>query len=329
MAQAKLYTAIVVAIMALYGLVGFHFLPLASFEGNLTRMAKLPESYFGWTRPQPAIDPALMKSAGWQDADVLAIGDSFTYAQVWQTVFQQRGVHVRSETWESVFNICGDFSDWVRSTGFKGKYIVIESTEKYFEDRIARSMQCRHMEYHTLPPQLATRPPATLPDRHSADYSGRLSVGIETELNARKYDRLSAKPGFKGWDDLGEVRMVRMDDGCELFSHTRCRDVLFYAKDRVQDMGQNILDGMAAIDARLKNYSVVWVIIPDKSTVYLHPDKGFWDVAKRKFNSPDLLEIFRQEVRNKTIDLYPGNNDHLSTTGYLILGDAIYRSMYR
>jgi hypothetical protein len=328
MNQARLYTILVAAVMAAYALVGFYFLPLASFEGNLTRMAKLPESYFGWTRPQPAIDPRLMRSAPWQDADVLVIGDSFSYAQLWQTVFAQKGVRVRTETWESVFNICGDFSDWLRSTGFKGRYIVIESVEAYFEDRVARSLECRHMEYHT-PPQLATRPPSTLPDRHSADYSGRLSVGIETELNARRYDRLSSLPGFKGWDEHGEASVERVENGCKLFSHPRCRDVLFYAKDRVQDMGENILDGMAGLDARMKDYTVAWVVIPDKSTVYLHPDKRFWDLAEQRFHAPNLLKAFRQQVQKQTIDLYPANNTHVSTTGYLILGDAIYRSMYR
>ena len=328
MAQAKLYTAIVVAIMALYGLVGFYFLPLASFQGSLTRMAKLPESYFGWTKPQPAIDPALMKSAGWQDADVLAIGDSFTIAQVWQTVFQQRGVHVRSETWESVFDICGDFSDWVRSTGFKGKYIVIESVEAYFEDRIERSLACEHTEYHVAP-QLAARPPPSLPDRHRIDLSGRLSVGIQTGLNAAEYDRLSREPGFRGWDEPDEVRLVRLQDGCDLFSHPRCRDVLFYKKDRAEDLGPEILAGMAKLNARAKGYTIIWVIVPDKSTVYLRPDKRFWDEAERRYHAPNLLKIFRQQVRNKTVDLYPANDTHVSTAGYLILGDATFQAIYK
>lgn len=327
MSQARFYTILVAVIMAAYALIGFYFLPLASFEGNLTRMAKLPESYFGWTREQPAIDPRLMRSAEWQDADVLVIGDSFSYAQLWQTVFTQKGVRVRTETWESVFNICENFSDWVRDKGFKGKYIVIESVEAYFEDRVSRSLACKRMEYHASP-QLAPKPPPTLPDRNKADYSGRLSVGIETELNARKYDRLSSGPGFKGWDDLGEARVVRVENGCELFSHPRCRDALFYTKDRVEDMGGNILDGMAGINARLKNYTVVWAVIPDKSTVYLHPEKKFWDEAEQRFHAPNLLKTFREEIRKKTIDFYPANNTHVSTTGYLILGDAIYQNMY-
>lgn len=327
MRHAKFFSIFVAVVMALYGLVGFYFLPLASFEGDLTRLAKLPESYFGWTREQPAINPALMKSAKWQDAAVLAIGDSFTYAQVWQTVFAQRGVRVRTEMWESMFNICEDFSDWIHSKGFKGKYIIIESSEKYFEDRLARSIECKHMEYHPLA-EVAINPPATLPGRHTSDFTGRLSVGIQTALNVLKYERLSSSAGFKGWDALGEVRMERLANGCDLFSHPRCKDVLFYEKDRVEDLGENILVNMAEINARMKDFSVVWVVIPDKATVYLHPDKKFWDEAERRFHAPNLLKAFRQEIRKKTVDIYPANNTHVSTTGYLILGDAIYQSMY-
>jgi hypothetical protein len=327
MRQAKFFSIFVAGAMAIYGLVGFYFLPLASFEGDLTRLAKLPESYFGWIKEQPAITPALMKSANWQDADVLAIGDSFTYAQVWQTVFAQKGVRVRTEMWESVFNICEDFSDWIQRKGFKGKYIIIENSEIYLEDRLARSIECKHMEYHPLA-QMVINPPPTLPGGHTADLTGRLSVGIQTALNVLKYERLSSSPGFQGWNALGEVRMERLANGCDLFSHLRCKDVLFYEKDRIEDMGENILVNMAEINTRMKNFSVVWVVIPDKATVYLHPDKKFWDEAERRFHAPNLLKAFRQEIRQKTVDLYPANNTHVSTTGYLILGNAIYQSMY-
>ena len=327
MRQAKLFSITVAVVIALYGLVGFYFLPLASFEGDLTRLAKLPESSFGWTKEQPAINPDLMKSAEWQDADVLVIGDSFSNAQVWQTVFTQKGVRVRTESWETVFNICEDFSDWVHRSGFKGKYIIVQSAEKYLEDRLARSVGCKHMSYHPVAKRVPG-PPATKADRHKLDFSGRLSVGIQTELHSLEYERLSSSPDFKGWDALGEVRMKRIANGCDLFSHPRCNDVLFYEKDRVEDLGENILANLAETNARMKDFSVVWVVIPDKATVYVYQDKKFWDEAERRFHAPNLLKVFGQEVRNKTIDLYYANNTHVSTTGYLIMGNAIYQNMF-
>lgn len=328
MKHARFFSILVAAVTGIYGLVGFYFLPLANFEGDLTRMAKLPESQFGWTKEQPAINPDLMRSAEWQDADVLAVGDSFTYSQIWQTVFAQQGVRVRTETWSNVFSICEDFSDWIRSKGFKGKYVIIESVEKGVEERLAHSVECKRMQYHPLA-EMHVTPPPTLPDRHKDDFSGRLSIGFQVKLNALKYEELSSKPDFRTWDTPGEVRVERVENGCDLFSHPRCNDVLFYAKDRVPDLGENVLRDMEKINARLKGYTTVWVIIPDKATAYLHSDKKFWDEAERRFNAPNIQKVFRQAIREKTVDLYLANNTHVSTTGYLLLGNAIYQGMHQ
>lgn len=290
-------------------------------------MAKLPESLFGWTKEQPAINPDLMKQAEWKDADVLAIGDSFTNAQIWQTVFAQHGVRVKTESWSSVFNICEDISDWIRSKGFKGKYVIIESAEKYHEVRIAQSMACKRTIYHPLA-EAPHAPPVTLPDRHTSNYTGSMSVGLQTKLNAVNYEHLSRKPDFHEWETLNEVRMERVKNGCELFSHPRCNDILFYKKDRAEDMGEKVFADMEIINARLKGYTTVWVVIPDKATVYLQNDKKFWDEAARRFHAPNLLKVFQQAVNDKTVDLYLANNTHVSTTGYLLLGNAIYSSMY-
>ena len=289
-------------------------------------MAKLPESLFGRTKEQPAVNPALMKSAEWHDADMLAIGDSFTYAQVWQTVLAEHGVRVRTEPWENVFSICEDFTAWVRSKGFKGKYVVIESAEKGIAERLARSVDCMRTEYHPLSVAKA-EVPQTLPDRERNAYAGRMSVGIKTKLNALKYERMSNSTDFTKWHMPSEVRVERLSSGCDLFSHPRCRDVLFYEKDLVPDMGEVVLANMEIISKRLPKYSVIWVIIPDKATVYLHPDKKFWDEAERRIIAPNILRIFRQAVHEKTVDLYYANNTHVSTTGYLILGETIYQEI--
>ncbi len=327
MKHSRFFSIFVAAVLGLYGLAGFYFLPLANFEGDLTRMAKLPESLFGWTKEQPVIDPELMKSAAWQDADVLAIGDSFTTAQVWQTVFAQRGVRVHTEPWSNVYSICEDFSDWLRSKGFKGKYVIIENAEKYHEGRLAQSVECKRMAYHPLA-IIPAHPPATVPDREAGKYSGSMSVGLQAGLNVLKYRRLSGQPDFQSWDALGEVRLQRINNGCDLFSHPRCNDVLFYTKDRVEDLGENVLGNMAIINSRLQGYSTVWVVIPDKATVYLHPHKKFWDEAERRFHAPNLLKDFQQALHEKTVDLYLANNTHVSTTGYLLLGNVIYNNIY-
>jgi hypothetical protein len=327
MKHTKFFSIFVSAVLALYGLAGFYFLPLASFNGDLTRMAKLPEQQFLRTKEQPVINPDLMKSAAWQDADILAIGDSFSAAQIWQTVFAQHGVRVRTESWSSMFNICEDISDFIRSKGFKGKYVIIENAEKYHEVRLADSVKCQHMAYHPVPvhpPHI----PTPLPDWNTSDYSGSMSVGFQTAWNAYRYKQLRNKPDFNTWDALDEVRMVRLENSCELFSHPRCNDVLFYKKDREQDLDKNVLDNMQIINTRLKGFSTVWVVIPDKASAYLYPDKQFWNEAEQRFQAPNILKAFQQAIRNKSVDFYLANDTHVSTTGFILLGNLLYSNIY-
>jgi hypothetical protein len=326
MKHARIFSIIVFSAIALYGAVGFYFLPLASFTGPLTRMAKIPESLFGWTKQQPAVNPDYLINASWQEADVLAIGDSFSMPHLWQSVLVQHGMKVHTETWEGMRNVCEDITPWLRGKGFKGRHIVFEVVEHNFEDRLDRSIHCKQMDYHSIPERPVSPPPQQLP-LAKADFSGKLSVGIQTKLNALKYQQLSSQAGFDNWNMANTVRMNRVKNGCELFSHPRCNDVLFFADDHVGDFNENTLISMKTISQRLNGINPVWVVVPDKSTAYLHPDKLFWDKAEDQFQAPNILKALKNEIHNKNIDLYPANETHLSTAGYLILGDAIYQSI--
>ena len=326
MRHARFFSVLVFALMALYGAVGFYFLPLASFTGPLTRMGKISESLFGWTREQPAINPVYLVNASWQEADMLAIGDSFSMPRLWQSALVQRGIKVHTETWEAMRNICEDFPEWLHGKGFKGRYVVIEVVEHNFQDTLDRSLSCKQTFYHPMRYPPLSPPPRRMP-LPETDFSGKLSVGIQTELNDLKYQGLSAKPDFVGWNMSNNVRMNRVKRGCELFSHPSCNDALFLADDQVEDFNEATLDKMQVINERLKGIRPVWVIVPNKSTTYLHPDKQFWNKAEQRFHAPNVLKVLRQQITEKTIDLYPANETHLSTAGYLILGDAIYRSL--
>jgi hypothetical protein len=56
-------------------------------------------------------------------------------------------------------------------------------------------------------------------------------------------------------------------------------------------------------------------------------NKQFWNHAEQRFNAPNLLQVFRKGIENKTIDFYRGNDTHLSTNGFLVMGEAIQQSM--
>jgi hypothetical protein len=328
MKHAKLFSIFVFVAVIGYGAVGFYFLPLATFQGELTRMGLLPESLFGWTKHQPALDAKWMQQASMKEADVLVIGDSFSDSRVWQTVLTQHNLKVRTELWENVRGVCADFIPWVRSQGFIGKYVVIESIERSMVERLRDSVACQNMQYH---PNIMTDTPRFAPiesfDVHHGDYAGKLSTGIQTQLNAWKYERLSQSPDFKAWLLPNDVKIARVANGCELFSHKSCNDALFLRYDKPEEIDASALENIEKLNARLSGITPIWVFVPNKTTAYLYPNKQFWNEAERHFHAPNLLRMTQQAIQDKTVDLYLTNNTHFSTTGYLQMGEEILRML--
>lgn len=328
MKHAKIFSIVVMALVLGYGAVGFHFLPQATFQGELTRMALLPESLFGWRQAQPELDIQWMQQASMQEADVLVIGDSFSDSRVWQTVLTQQGLKVRTESWNSMRGICTDFLPWLRKQGYKGEYLVLESIERNMVQDIRKSITCEHMQYHPDPRADARRsPPIVSFNPEQGDYARRLSTGIKTWLNAMEYEQRRKAPDFSVWELPNDVRLARIPDGCKLFSHARCADSLFYSIDQPQDIDSTINNDIEALNARLGGLKVVWAFVPNKSTAYLYPEKRFWNEAERRLEAPNLLRMTRQAIATQVVDLYPANNTHFSTTGYLLMGEEILKAM--
>lgn len=328
MKYAKIFSILVFTAIGLYGTVGLYFLPLAGFEGDQTRIGLLPEILFGWTMPQPAVNPALIRQATWQDADVLVIGDSFSVGRIWQTELVRHGLRVHTEHWANIRGICEDFTPWLNSKGFKGKYIVLEAVERNVASGFAQYVRCNKMDFHhSVEAEMPKGPPPTVIDRKKPDYSGKISIGLQTRLNQSRYERLSAQPDFKSWDTGRGSIVARIANGCDLFSHARCADALLLASDNVEDLSHSVVNDMQTLDTRMAGFKTLWVVVPNKTTAYLHPDKHFWDEAGSRVHSLNLLRIVRQAIEAKTVDVYPANNQHFSTTTYLAMGRAIYQEM--
>lgn len=330
MRHAKFFSVIVFVIVLGYGAAGYYFLPMASFQGDLTRIGMLPESRFGWRKPQPAIDPDLMRQSSMREADVLVIGDSFSDGRVWQTALTRHGLKVRTESWDSMRGICADIAPWVRAQGFAGKYVVLEFIERNLSNELNRSIACQQMQYRPRSSTDAPRAPPGMsfdPDRN--DRSGSMSVGIRTARNAMKYERLSDAPDAGFTMSLKGARIARVKNGCELFSHRRCGEALFLNKDQANEISEEVLKNIETLNSRLSGIIPIWAIVPNKSTAYLYPDKQFWNKAERRFGAPNLLRMTQRAIDGRIVDLYPANNTHFSTTGYLLMGEEIYRSMQR
>ena len=90
-------------------------------------------------------------------------------------------------------------------------------------------------------------PPPTVIDRKKPDYSGKISIGLQTRLNQSRYERLSAQPDFKSWDTGRGCIVARIVNGCDLFSHARCADTLFLASDNAEDLSHSVVNDMQTL----------------------------------------------------------------------------------
>jgi hypothetical protein len=327
MKHAKFFSLFVILAVLSYGAVIFYYLPLASFEGELTRTGILPEKLFGWTKPQPVIDAKWMQQASMHEADVLVIGDSFSASQVWQTVLTRRGLKVRTEYGIGMRSVCSDFVPWLKTQGFTGKFLIIESIERNLMQNLSESIDCHHLQYHQSYNNYVPSPPIVSFDVNQNRYNGKASISIRAQLNSLKYNRLSQDLNFTNWMLPNNVRMTRVQNGCELFSHTRCNDVLFLDIDRAEEVDESALKLIEKLNSRLNGITPIWVVVPNKSTAYFYPEKQFWNKAEQQIHSPNLLRMTQRAIKNKVVDLYPANNTHFSTTGYLLMGEEIFQTM--
>lgn len=329
MRNARVFSLSVFLALLVYGALGYALLPLAFFEGDLTRLAMLPERQFGWTRDQPAISPAWLQQSSMRDADVLVIGDSFSMGRVWQSVLTRQGVRVRTDHWDNLRAVCSDLPAHLRQQGFKGRRLVLQVVERNLERVVRDSVACTQTSYRLKHPVdgMQQPPPQHFKPDQIDDRSGRFSVGLRTWLHARELEHKAQAGNFSNWRIASDVRVARVPDGCRLFSHHRCEEALFWAEDRAEDVPLDVAKDMARVGARLEaqlpGVAVTWVVVPNKSTVYLHPEKAFWDRSEALLHAPNLLRMARQQVAQHTTDLYLGNNTHFSTTGYLLMGQAI------
>ncbi|MEQ1555472.1 MAG: hypothetical protein ABL915_01560 [Gallionella sp.] len=328
MKHAKFFALTSFVLLLSYGALGFYFLPLAGFQGDLTRMALLPESQYGQRQNQPAIEATLFSQATMQDADVLVIGDSFSVDHVWQTELVKQGLKVRTETWDTVRGVCNDFMPWLAAQGFKGKFVVLEIIERNIHDGLQKSLACTAMDTHTnIAADRPRQPPASSFNPDVANRSGRMSIGLQTALNAYHYQQLTDLPAFQSIALDNGATLAKVQNGCALFSHRRCATALFLTGEKMEDLAEEDLVAVAKLNERLTGIKPIWAFVPNKSTSYFYPDKQFWNKAEQRFNAPNLLRANQQAIANKTVDLYPANNTHFSTTGYLLMGEAIYQTI--
>jgi len=272
------------------------------------------------------VDPAYLHAVPLDQADVLVMGDSFSMTYRWQADLVRAGYKVATTYWGQIGYMCGDFTRWLRKNGFKGRMVIVQSVERAFDERMQRSEQCAHMVDRKL--ELKTEPflgPLTQKPPPGLNWTAKLTTGPITWLNTRRAMRAPVDTQH------GDETLVRMvPDGCKQFTHLACDRVPIFKEDIDNGpLTAQTFQRMQQLTAANPSLTLLWMIIPNKTTVYLDPShsSAFMDLLRAHPDmGPDLF-AWAQDARFKTRDFYFPNDTHLSMLGQVALGKVMLQEV--
>lgn len=303
--------------------------------GDLTRVGYFSERDFGWRSRQPEIPPKFFKDYPLAEADILVIGDSFSLPRVWQTLLVADDFKVATIYWKELKtpgnwgSLPDNLGKVLRGAGFKGHYVIIESVERLFQERMNALSKERNpivkneIVINTAP--YAERDLISLNKLNGAEW-GKKALFNKIKLSLH----LSEK-----YLKTGIVQAINID-GCQLFSNRLCNFAIFFEDDFKKPTFNSIANALT-INKNLQTVDIqaIWMIVPDKATVYLgygtlnqHPYENIWQQFAQypELIAPDLGAAFISKSRTVK-DFYMPNDSHLSTTGFLYLGDVMTQEM--
>ncbi|MCX7066507.1 MAG: hypothetical protein NTW85_02245 [Methylococcales bacterium] len=306
--------------------------------GDLTRVGYFTERDFGWRSPQQVIPPELFKDYPLAEADILVIGDSFSTPRAWQTRLVVDGLKVATMHWNELGKsvianhepLPDNLGEALRAAGFKGRYLVIESIERYFQFRMETlSKEHNPIVKHDIGIDAA---PFAKRERISLSKLNGANWGLKALSNSIKLSLMSNK-----YLKSHIVEAIKFD-GCQLFSNRLCGYVLFVDEDFKKETFNSINNVLAA-NKNLQAVGIqpIWVIIPDKASIYLgygehnqHPYQNIWQQFAQypELVAPDLGTIFTEKSRTIK-DFYMPDDPHLSTNAYLYFGDFMSKELHK
>lgn len=294
--------------------------------GALTRVGQISEYQFEGQDPAPPIPMDRVQQAAIEEADVLVIGDSFSTYFAWQSELVGAGYKVATTHWNRVAPLCQDFAQWIERAGFRGRLVLLESIEYLLPERLAAmqgcaSMQARRFSLEPAPQASPSHPPAGF----ALNANARVFSGLVTWRNTREIRRSTGVRYFDAGPYGSSVFSSPLDNGCAQFSHRMCDKNLFLVLDRISpELQPADADFMHAFSQRARPLQVKWMMIPNKTTVYLDRERaqGFAQRARELDIGPDLFTA-AQTGRHAMRDLYWPNDNHWSMQGQLYFGDHL------
>lgn len=321
MKRKKIWVKTFLFFYFMLAIVVFFFLSLTDFNGDLTRLGKLGEYAFGWKKKKPKIDPELLKSSSFKDSDIVVIGDSFSEKFVWQTKLTEAGYKVKTIHWMDIDNLlCSDFGKILLDNQFKGNLVIIETVQRMADDKISQSLSCSSGKV-LLDHEHSQPPPLTRRKKVSFNFKEKIMTGIETLYNTIQ---ATSPPRVNSLQVFGPVLLKPLHKGCSWFSNRYCETGLFLSHDLDSSpLTSKIVEKIKKINLSLHRFKVIWLVVPDKSSVYTEREElGFWKDLEKNNLGPDLLSSFTKE-RDNLVDLYLPNDTHLSSAGSLFMGELV------
>lgn len=292
--------------------------------GDLTRIGRLSDADFGWRAPPPVVEKAYVQGVPLAEADVVVVGDSFSMTHRWQSKLVQQGYKVSTMYWGQIGWLCEDFTPWIRKAGFKGQLVVIESVERLLGERLDKGAQCKAMARE---PQVKAKPflePLEVVPTFALNWEAKLTTGVITWANMRKVRQSTGDTIYSE-----ETRVRNVKDGCKYFSHRMCEKALFFIEDTDNPpLEPRAVGQMKTFIASQPELRFIWMVIPDKTTVYIDHDHaaGFAKAFADSKLGPDLFG-FAADQREHVRDFYFPNDTHLSMHGQLILGERMLQAV--
>lgn len=298
-------------------------------SGDLTRIGKWAERDFAPGRPQ-ALPPVRGNGPQLTSQQVLVLGDSFSHPNVWQSYLVEAG---KLETLSFQFRDVGCIDNWVNWVNAKAeggsRTVVIQVAERSFVSVFKNIKPCVFSV-----PVASETPGKTSPGKLMSGITLDVVYLFQTAANSLRLRWQSGRA------NSGGVANVPLSTA-SLFSNARANRLLYYAEDdnkkswTRQDIDTAIVN-LRKIRGQLKASNLLFVVVPDKSTVYRpymldeadkagHPDI-FAAMKSSGIESVDLLTLFRQNVTG-TVDLYLPNDTHLGPSGYRLMGGLVADSI--
>jgi hypothetical protein len=251
--------------------VGIYLQPL---EGDLTRVGRVSERSWGWTKPRTVIDQ--LANVPTPETKIIVIGDSFSMGSLWQSVMQRAsGLSFATYHWDSIGP-----PDCLKAALVtllqkhpQARFVIVESVERHFVNRFSDWRGSGRNCPSAIYPSIRNVEKLGAWRKSAIDLSG----GLPDAQYA--FQALAAEGrSYEHAETTGQAvvaPLVRSD----LFSNLRSDHLLYFAEDArrrhwTQEQVATAVGNMKTFAGAAAGLGVrpLFVIIPNKLTVCTVPE---------------------------------------------------------